>query len=187
MRTIHSGFPQSCSAIARNTPSRMLARQLAVPQLEQTTAICLHRAGLKNMSWSCPQPLGSRLSMAAHPQHTAFAAVAQPRVHPCFAATAGHLYQPHISSRTLRSSAAGVAVSAANTDTKPAAAAGRQQQAAPGLADLQQLRDQLQLYNTMSRNKEPFRPRSDMGNKVQMYVCGVTVYDYSHIGEQQNQ
>lgn len=28
-----------------------------------------------------------------------------------------------------------------------------------------------------------FTPRPGMGDKVQMYVCGVTVYDYSHIGE----
>lgn len=34
----------------------------------------------------------------------------------------------------------------------------------------------------MSRQKEVFRPRADQGNRVSMYVCGVTVYDYSHIG-----
>ena len=38
------------------------------------------------------------------------------------------------------------------------------------------------LHNTMSRKKEVFTPRPEMGNKVTMYVCGVTVYDYSHIG-----
>ena len=41
---------------------------------------------------------------------------------------------------------------------------------------------QLLLYNTMSRSKEPFQPRQDQGNKVSMYVCGVTVYSMSHIG-----
>ena len=40
----------------------------------------------------------------------------------------------------------------------------------------------LMLHNTMSKKKEVFKPRSEAGNKVQMYVCGVTVYDYSHIG-----
>ena len=40
----------------------------------------------------------------------------------------------------------------------------------------------LMLHNTMSRKKEIFKPRAENGNKVQMYVCGVTVYDYSHIG-----
>jgi len=40
----------------------------------------------------------------------------------------------------------------------------------------------LMLHNTMSRKKEIFKPRKEAGNKVQMYVCGVTVYDYSHIG-----
>ena len=39
----------------------------------------------------------------------------------------------------------------------------------------------LLLHNSMSRKKELFRPLED--NKVSMYVCGVTVYDYSHIGK----
>jgi cysteinyl-tRNA synthetase len=34
----------------------------------------------------------------------------------------------------------------------------------------------------MSKKKELFQPRPDQGNAVSMYVCGVTVYDYSHIG-----
>jgi cysteinyl-tRNA synthetase len=38
------------------------------------------------------------------------------------------------------------------------------------------------LYNTMTKTKEVFTPRPDQGNNVSMYVCGVTVYDYSHIG-----
>jgi len=40
----------------------------------------------------------------------------------------------------------------------------------------------LWLQNTMTRKKEVFVPRDPAGKKVQMYVCGVTVYDYSHIG-----
>ncbi|KAI8107985.1 hypothetical protein M9434_006017 [Picochlorum sp. BPE23] len=39
----------------------------------------------------------------------------------------------------------------------------------------------LVLHNSMTRQKEPFRPMRDDG-VVTMYVCGVTVYDYSHIG-----
>lgn len=39
---------------------------------------------------------------------------------------------------------------------------------------------QIQLYNTMKRQKELFRPL--VPGKVSMYVCGVTSYDYSHIG-----
>eukprot|EP00899_Mesostigma_viride_P014631 jgi/Mesvir1/23169/Mv22642-RA.1 len=39
---------------------------------------------------------------------------------------------------------------------------------------------QIVLYNTMSRSKEVFRPLRP--GRVSMYVCGVTVYDYSHIG-----
>jgi len=38
----------------------------------------------------------------------------------------------------------------------------------------------LQIYNTLTRRKEPFKPL--VPGKVRMYVCGMTVYDYSHIG-----
>jgi len=38
----------------------------------------------------------------------------------------------------------------------------------------------MKLYNTLTRNTEPFAP-SD-GNTVGMYVCGPTVYDHVHIG-----
>lgn len=40
----------------------------------------------------------------------------------------------------------------------------------------------LKLYNTLTRKKEDFVPLDPDGKKVKMYVCGVTVYDYSHIG-----
>ena len=38
------------------------------------------------------------------------------------------------------------------------------------------------LHNTQTRKKERFVPRDESGKNVSMYVCGVTVYDYSHIG-----
>ena len=38
----------------------------------------------------------------------------------------------------------------------------------------------LTIYNTLSRKKEPFQPLVE--GKVGIYVCGVTVYDFSHIG-----
>jgi len=38
----------------------------------------------------------------------------------------------------------------------------------------------LRLYNTMQRGKEDFTPLQETA--VGMYVCGVTVYDYSHVG-----
>jgi cysteinyl-tRNA synthetase len=38
----------------------------------------------------------------------------------------------------------------------------------------------LKVYNTMSRVKEEFAPLTP--GEVRMYVCGVTPYDYSHIG-----
>ncbi|HUQ28225.1 MAG TPA: cysteine--tRNA ligase [Usitatibacter sp.] len=38
----------------------------------------------------------------------------------------------------------------------------------------------LRIYNTLTRAKEPFVPRTP--GKVGLYVCGPTVYDYFHIG-----
>ncbi|KAJ6802245.1 cysteine--tRNA ligase, chloroplastic/mitochondrial-like [Iris pallida] len=38
----------------------------------------------------------------------------------------------------------------------------------------------LRLYNSMSKEKEAFEPMEE--GKVRMYVCGVTPYDFSHIG-----
>ncbi|ANB55569.1 cysteine--tRNA ligase [Anoxybacillus sp. B7M1] len=38
----------------------------------------------------------------------------------------------------------------------------------------------IQLYNTLTRKKEKFEPIEP--NKVKMYVCGPTVYNYIHIG-----
>ena len=38
----------------------------------------------------------------------------------------------------------------------------------------------LQIYNSLTRKKEIFTPRE--AGKVGMYVCGITVYDFCHIG-----
>tara|TARA_R110001583_G_scaffold28426_5_gene100921 strand:+ start:2540 stop:3934 length:1395 start_codon:yes stop_codon:yes gene_type:complete len=38
----------------------------------------------------------------------------------------------------------------------------------------------LKIYNTLTRQKEQFKPI--IAGKVGMYVCGVTIYDYCHIG-----
>ena len=38
----------------------------------------------------------------------------------------------------------------------------------------------LKVYTTLLRKKESFKPRK--GRKVNLFVCGPTVYDYSHIG-----
>lgn len=38
----------------------------------------------------------------------------------------------------------------------------------------------LKIYNTLTRSKEIFKPRVE--GKVGLYVCGITVYDYCHIG-----
>ena len=39
---------------------------------------------------------------------------------------------------------------------------------------------QLKIYNTLAREKQPFVPI--VAGKVGMYVCGMTIYDYCHIG-----
>ena len=38
----------------------------------------------------------------------------------------------------------------------------------------------LNIFNTLSNKKEKFVPIDN--NKVGMYVCGPTVYDFPHIG-----
>lgn len=42
----------------------------------------------------------------------------------------------------------------------------------------------LTLYNTLTRKKETFEPLEP--GKVKLYCCGVTVYDYSHVGHARN-
>ena len=39
---------------------------------------------------------------------------------------------------------------------------------------------ELRLYNTLTRTKEPFVPNDPQ--RITMYVCGPTVYNYAHIG-----
>ena len=36
------------------------------------------------------------------------------------------------------------------------------------------------IYNSFTRKKEPFTPIEP--KKIRMYVCGMTVYDFCHIG-----
>ncbi|WP_293266549.1 cysteine--tRNA ligase [Neptunomonas sp.] len=38
----------------------------------------------------------------------------------------------------------------------------------------------LQIYNTLTKQKAPFTPLVE--GRINMYVCGITVYDYCHIG-----
>ena len=38
----------------------------------------------------------------------------------------------------------------------------------------------LKIFNTLTRNKDIFKPIQD--NFVRMYVCGMTVYDFCHLG-----
>src|SRR5574343_1994030 len=38
----------------------------------------------------------------------------------------------------------------------------------------------LRIHNTLTRQKEEFKPIEP--GRVKMYVCGMTVYDYCHLG-----
>ncbi|MYI89184.1 MAG: class I tRNA ligase family protein, partial [Gammaproteobacteria bacterium] len=38
----------------------------------------------------------------------------------------------------------------------------------------------LHIYNSLTGQKEEFKPID--GNRVRIYVCGMTVYDYCHLG-----
>src|SRR3972149_3134690 len=38
----------------------------------------------------------------------------------------------------------------------------------------------LYIYNSLTRKKDPFTPITP--GKVRLYVCGMTVYDYCHLG-----
>ncbi|KAI4381456.1 hypothetical protein MLD38_007526 [Melastoma candidum] len=42
------------------------------------------------------------------------------------------------------------------------------------------MKEEFKVYNSMTQQKEIFKPCDD--GKVRMYVCGVTAYDYSHLG-----
>jgi cysteinyl-tRNA synthetase len=45
--------------------------------------------------------------------------------------------------------------------------------------------DVLQIHNSLTGRKEPFRPLVE--GEVRMYVCGITVYDYIHVGHARSQ
>ena len=38
----------------------------------------------------------------------------------------------------------------------------------------------LHIYNSLTRKKDPFTPITP--GKVRLYVCGMTVYDFCHLG-----
>ena len=38
----------------------------------------------------------------------------------------------------------------------------------------------LQIYNSLTRKKERFEPL--VAGRIGIYVCGMTVYDYCHLG-----
>ena len=46
------------------------------------------------------------------------------------------------------------------------------------------MKNNLKIYNTLTGKKDLFKPRE--GKKVNLFVCGPTVYDYSHLGHARN-
>lgn len=83
-----------------------------------------------------------------------------------------------VNSRVCASSEAAAAATAPAADVAVNAGTSSSGNSAAGAPPAELL-----LHNTMTRSKELFFPRAGQGNSVSMYVCGVTVYDYSHVGE----
>ena len=46
------------------------------------------------------------------------------------------------------------------------------------------MKHNLKIYNTLTGQKDAFKPKK--GKKVNLFVCGPTVYDYSHLGHARN-
>src|SRR3989339_577070 len=46
------------------------------------------------------------------------------------------------------------------------------------------MKSNLKIYNTLSQQKDEFKPVK--GKQINLFVCGPTVYDYSHIGHARN-
>jgi len=42
--------------------------------------------------------------------------------------------------------------------------------------------DTMKLYNSLSRDVEPFTPKDPQGRAIGVYVCGITPYDTTHLG-----
>lgn len=181
MRASPTGTSQKCSVEFMVPTCRMFGRQIALQQ-QRSIAItsCQSRSQTRH-----------RLGLVPNQTSASFSSRSAAQSQQCSAAAAAVQYEllqpwPRRSFQQLASRKRYI-----NLATSQIAASAVSQQAqqpastATGASpDIEQLRAQLQLYNTMSRKKEQFKPRPHMGDKVQMYVCGVTVYDYSHIGEQ---
>jgi cysteinyl-tRNA synthetase len=48
------------------------------------------------------------------------------------------------------------------------------------MSEMEVEKPDLTLYNTMTQLKEVYKPMNP--GKIGIYVCGITAYDYSHIG-----
>ena len=44
----------------------------------------------------------------------------------------------------------------------------------------------LQVYNSLTKEKNPFVPIDPLGKKITWYCCGPTVYDAGHLGHARN-
>ena len=90
-------------------------------------------------------------------------------------------YSPTIASRS--SSKVTAAAAAPATDARPASRElARAAQPLTESARGPKQTPPLTLYDSMARAKRAFEPRLG-GEPVSMYVCGVTVYDFSHVGK----
>jgi cysteinyl-tRNA synthetase len=80
-----------------------------------------------------------------------------------------------VSNLTVAEDTAAAPSPTAPTTAAPAAATALPSSSAPTTAA-----PPLQLFNSKTKKKELFVPRVE--GKVGMYVCGVTPYDFSHVG-----
>ncbi len=149
----HSSLTQP-GGMAAAVPNRHITRQLSSCTFQATKKVLVGAGALDATDIACR----SSSQRPGITTHTDWAA--------------------HLSRRHHCCSSSGGATSFRYGSTA-AAAAPHSSTAQP---DIEVMRSQLQLHNTLSKCKEAFRPRPNMGDTVQMYVCGVTVYDLSHIG-----
>ena len=186
-RPVTQNFSESCAdQRSKRRPMRiLLARKLFAAQ---TPVMLLPRAALWRGANGCTPCTGREdnisqcvapgLSQAHTSQHTA--------QHTAQHATLSNQRRRQPNSSSLSSSCSSRVLARGHAATAEAASqpAAQEETESSSQAPAGAWPEQ-QLYNTLTRRKEVFRPRPGQGSAVSMYVCGVTVYSMSHIGAQQ--
>ncbi|KAK8938978.1 hypothetical protein KSP39_PZI011234 [Platanthera zijinensis] len=129
--------------------------------------MALATAWLRSTSYLLPSPSASRFFSLAR-RRCPLPSLASPVA--AAAAAAAALPSLILKRRTYRTSSAPPICSSSYSPPSPTTES----------ADAASASTNFHLHNTLTKRKEPFRPRVE--GKVGMYVCGVTAYDLSHIG-----